>query len=288
MPQIWRLNKEQVKNPHWIYPGNLIVLDRSGGDPRLRLGKAVGNPTIKLSPRVRSGVELLGAIPSIPNGVIEPFLSQPLVVEPGGLDASARIVAAQEDRVYLGSGDRAYAIGLPANAQALWQIYRPGRPLVDPDSKEVLGLEAIYVGTGKVLRDGRPATVEIVTSAMEVGIGDRMLPAEPLAMINYAPHAPEKDIKGRVIGVYGGVGEAGRNSIVSISRGLRDGVERGHVLALYRRGETVKLERGQPAVKMPDERYGLAFVFRAFSRVSYALVLDVSRPVTLGDSAQTP
>ena len=97
-----------------------------------------------------------------------------------------------------------------------------------------------------------------------------------------------------MIAIYGGlgkVGEAGPQSIISINRGARDGLEVGHVLALYTLGGTVRdvqARKARCAIKLPDERAGLAFVFRVFNRVSYALVMNISKPVSPLDVVQTP
>jgi hypothetical protein len=282
-PEIWRLNKEQIRNPHWIYPGQVIILDRSGGEPQLRLGSQG-----KLDPKVVV-TDNDQAIPAIPQQVIEPFLSEPLVVEAGALDAAPRIIATQEDRVYVGANDRVYATGVKSAANA-WQIYRPGKALVDPDSKETLGYEAFYLGTARLAREGEPATFSVSKARQEIGRGDRLIPASHPDIINYVPHAPEAGLRGRIISVYGGLGEGGRYSIVTLSRGARDKVEIGHVLAIYRAGAEVsdRSEGRKENFKLPDERYGLVFVFRVFDRVCYALVMSADRPVVTGDVVRTP
>jgi hypothetical protein len=284
-PEIWRMNAEQVKNPHRIYPGQVVILDKSGAEPQLRLGEMV-----KLSPEVR--VEMLSAeIPAIPAQAIEPFLSQPLVIDLDQFADAPRIVATQEARVFTGTGDTLYATGVDPRTR-LWQVYRPGKPLVDPDSKETLGIEAIYLGGVRATSaaGAEPATLEVVNVKEEIGRGDRLVPASRPEVMSYMPHVPKQAVEGRVINLYGGVGEGGRHSIVSISRGQRDGVERGHVLALYRAGVTVTNRfEGQPETHvLPDERYGLMFVFRVFDRVSYAFVLDAARPVVPGDRVRQP
>lgn len=297
-PEVWKLNQDAVKNPHWIYPGDVIVLDRSGLQPELRLGDAAGGETIRLSPRVRAEDTSKEAVPSIPPRVIEPFLSRPLVIEPDGLDNAPRIIAAQADRVYLGSGDVAYVSGIKdAKLDSLWQIYRPGRALVDPDSQKTLGYEAVFLGDSRVTRTGDPATIEIFGAPQEIGKGDRLVAAPPLTLINYAPHAPAASIKGRIIATRGGLRETGPQNVVVLNKGRSDGLEPGHVLALLRLGRT-NVERtpsrkwfGADKVvetKLPDERYGLVFVFRAFDRVSYALVMSASRPVLIDDVVSTP
>lgn len=290
-PEIWHMNQEQIKDPHWIYPGNLIVLDRSGASPQLKLGDAV-----KLSPTVRSEPLAAQAIPTIPARAIEPFLSQPLIIEEGGLDKAPRIVATEEDRVNLGAGGVAYASGIGSSTHPAWQVYRPGRPLVDPDTNKTLGFEAIYLGTARVTRAGDPATVQIVTSKQEISAGDRLIPASAPAPVQYVPHAPTRPIKGRIIAFYNGLAtsEGGRDSIIAINRGKRDGLELGHVLAIYRNVVAVDQQNylvsrdSAPTIKLPDERYGLVFIFRTFDSVSYALVMDSSRPVQQGDVVQTP
>ena len=282
-PEIWRLNKDQIKNPHRIYPGQVVILDRSGAEPQLKLGNL-----IKLDPSITSS-DNRKEISAIPQQVIEPFLSEPLVVEAKGLDSAPRIVATQEDRVYVGANDIVYATGVKSAGKG-WQIYRPGKALVDPDSNETLGYEAFYLGSARLTREGEPATLDIVAARQEIGRGDRLVPAVHADIINYVPHAPEAGMRGRIISVYGGLGEGGRYSIVALSRGSKDTVEIGHVLAIYRAGAemTDRFEDKKETFKLPDERYGLVFVFRVFDRVSYALVMNADRPVATGDIVRTP
>ena len=295
-PEMWKLNQEQIKNPHLIYPGDVIVLDRSG---RSRNSEIEMGDTVKLSPRIRAEDTSRQAIPSIPPRVIEPFLSRPLVIEPDGLDNAPRIIAAQADRVYLGSGDVAYVSGIKdAKVDSLWQIYRPGKPLVDPESQKTLGYEAVFLGDGKVTKTGDPATIRIFGAQQEIGKGDRLVAAGPLTLNSYAPHAPTAPIQGRIIATRGGLRETGPQNVVTLNKGSSDGLEPGHVLALLRLGRTVEDRTPQPAngsaptrsrtTKLPDERYGLVFVFRTFDRVSYALVMSASRPVLLDDVVTTP
>ncbi|MGH8751137.1 MAG: LysM peptidoglycan-binding domain-containing protein [Burkholderiales bacterium] len=302
-PQIWGMNREQIKNPHLIYPGDVVVLDRSGASPALRLVRggdrggdragdrggstAGGRETVKLGPRVRAEDLARAAIPTIPYSAIEPFLSQPLVIEAGGLDNAPRIIATQDQRVVLGAGDFAYVQDMPKDKGLDWQIYRLGKTFFDPESQEVLGYEAIYLGQAKVAKFAEASPIEIITSKQEINSGDRLAAAVPGALVNYVPRAPNKGVKARIISIYGGLNEGGPNNIVAISKGTREGLEKGHVLALYHYSGIIKNTRGEP-LKLPDERYGLLLVFRTFEKVSYALVMQASRPVQVFDVAQTP
>jgi hypothetical protein len=319
-PEVWKMNKSEIRDPHWIYPGNVVVLDRNG--PRLALeGKGTG----RLSPQVRKE-KTAQAISSIPQSAIEPWLDRPLVIEQGGLENAPSIVATQEGRYNLGSGARAYVSGLQnATHEETHYIYRQGAPLLDPDTRQVLGYEAIYLGTARVVKAGDPTTVVITSAVQEVSPGDRLLPAGKSEILNFVPRAPAQDVRARVIAVYGDRAsegllkayspalalerraddlygydtrrEAGPMQVVSLNRGTRDGVEVGHVLALQR-DATVKFDRsvgpwflGTPApesVHLPEERYGLVFVFRVFDQVAYGLVMRAERPLVPGDLATKP
>jgi hypothetical protein len=305
-PEVWGMNREQINNPHWIYPGQIVYLDRAAG--RLRLGSPIagaagtgqgGVPTVRLSAQLRT--EGLGqeAVASIPSQVIEPFLSQPLIVEEDELKDRPRIVATEEGRVNMGKDDLAFVRG-DLKAGTSFQVFRPGIPLKDPATQEVIGYESTYLGTAKLERAARTPeeahVFRIVSVKQEMGIGDRLLPVPPTPIINYVPHPPEKQVDARVVSIYGGVANAGQNQIVAINRGKNHGVDVGTVLELYRFGQTVVdktddsgfLFFGKKQVKLPDQQYGTLFVFRVFNNISYGLIMQVTDAVKVGDVAKSP
>jgi LysM domain len=324
-PELWKMNQEQLKNPHLIYPGDIIVLDRSSGEAQLSL---VPLNTTKLEPKVRSEPSTLSAVPSILPSVIEPFLSKPLVVGENELENTPRIVATADGRVTMGPGDRAFVHGLSKDQGDQWQIFRRGDPLIDPDNNQILGYEAIYLGEARVIQHGNVATVEIVRSVMEIHRDDRLLPLGKQAPVfAYVPQPPKSAVKGRIISAYGGLQETGPLSIVTLSRGSKDGLQVGTVLAIERSQTTARysqrtaplfgrsgisgsdsprtyysesippretlLDRGeaitnQDIAQLPDQRYGLAMVFRTFDHTSYALVMEASRPVAVSDYVTNP
>ncbi len=292
-PEVWRMNKDQIKNPHRIYPGDVIVLETGpDGQPLLRVaGKSVSSGTTKLSPKIYTE-SIEQTIPSIPPNVIEPFIAEPLVIDQQMHDDSARIVAMQVDRFYLGKGDYAFVSGASKHPeQVLWQVYRPGKPIPDPETRKVLGFEAFHLGTAKQLQAGEPASFEIVTAKQEMTRGDWMIPAVRPQLISYAPHKVDQTIEGRVASIYGSVEVGGRNSVVTINRGAADGLEVGHVLALYRnRTESFRDfdKDKREEVVLPNIRYGLLFVFRTFDRLSYALVVDANGTVNVNDFVKNP
>lgn len=235
-PKVWRMNRDQIKNPHLIYPGDVVVLDTSSGSPQLRLL----NETVTLEPGVRIEPLEKQAIFTIAPNIIGPFLSQPLLIENGKLDVSPRIIAGQENRVVLSPGTRIYINNIQEGEGTHWNIYRPGELLRDPDTAEVLGTEAIYLGDVDIARYGEPATGDIVRAKEEIFTKDRLVVSPDEFKSSFVPHAPESQISGRIIRIYGGVAEGGPNTVVSINRGKSDGLEEGHVLAISRYGRVIR------------------------------------------------
>lgn len=326
-PELWKMNQDQIKNPHRIYPGDVLVLDRTAQQAALQILKL---DTVKLTPRVRIEPLASGAVPSISPSEIAPFLSQPLVVGQTELDSAARIVATEENRVALGAGNIAYVQGITKDKGEIWQIFRRGDALIDPETSAILGYETFYLGEARVRDFGKDvATVEIIKSTQEIYQDDRLLPASKAQpTFAYVPRAPQKTIKARIVSAYGSLRETGPSSIVALSKGSADGLEVGHVLAIYRSqrsghythrtqpiygrsgptgSDDTRVYYGQrlpprdapvyPAsgaaqdieiTQLPDERYGLVMVFRTFDRAAFGLVMQASRPVSVLDVVTNP
>jgi hypothetical protein len=314
-PELWGMNMADIKNPHLIYPGQTLYLDKSNGRARLtsQRGGANNLETVKLSPRIRSSNLPDASIPTLQNSLIEPFLTEPIIVEEATLQAAPRFVATQQGRVLLSEGDRAYARSADGSALSIaagqprdFRVFRNATALKDPGTGEILGYEAQFVGRAKLIRGESvsavrgaeikagetvateivPATLDIVRSKEEIRTGDRLLPEPPLEMLTYTPRAPANAVEARIVSVYGSaVANVAQNQVVVINRGTKDGMERGHVLAIQTNGERLVDKTGTSFqdIKLPDERNGLLMVFRPFERVSYALVLNATQAVRVGD-----
>lgn len=302
-PELWGMNLQEIRNPHLIYPGQVLVLDKSNGRATLRLaGSGDGAPTntVKLSPRVRSEVLDNGAIAAIPLNLIGPFLNEAVVFNGNELDKAPRIVATQEGRVMVSRGETAYVRGDLGGARD-FRLFRELVPLRDPLTSEVLGFEGRYVGTAEVTRAAEtppavgkslivPATFRVTSTRLEAGVGDRLSPVPQQELVAYVPRAPANPVEGRIVSIYGDGLRGGQNQVVALNRGQREGMERGHVLALWRSGTLAvdSTSGDKAAMRLPDERHGLLFVFRVFERVSYALILNVQAPVRAGDRFTQP
>ena len=285
-PEIWNVNP-QIANPHLIFPGDRLELVYVDGQPRLQL---TSRGVLKLSPQARSE-PWDGAIPTIPIGDISPFLSRPYVLDPAQADAAPYIVSFGADHIIGGTGVRAYVRALEESG-GKYHVVRPGAPYRDADSDEILGYEAVYIGTVEAMSSGDPATVYFNSSEREAILGDRLIPSSgDVSWTNFTPRQPADDLSGSIIGVKEGVAQIGQFNIVVLDRGAADGLEPGHVLRVDQRGETIRdvvTPDSRDTVKLPDEEAGLLMVFRTFERISFGLVLNAVRPIHVLDRVRTP
>jgi hypothetical protein len=294
-PEIWQLNREQIANPHLIYPGDIVYLDRTGAEPRLRLGRSVdamasagGESTQRAEPMVRSAPLDRDAIPTMNLAAIQVFLNRPMIVEEQGLKSHPRVIATQDGRLYLSRGDIAYARGVTDETVKDWHVYRPAKPLIDPRTRLPLGWETLYVGAAEMVRPGDPATFRIQSTSEEIGEGDRLMPATRTQIPTAAPRPPSVPVDGRIVSVYRGVDQVGKFSVVGLSLGQQQGLEVGHVLQVQSTGRMVLDRDTKEQVRLPNESIGQVLVFRVFDRVAYGLIVAASMPISVGATVTNP
>ena len=291
-PQVWGMNRDEIRNPHWIFPGQIVYFDRATG--RLRLGTpAAQGPdgTVRLSPQIRSQ-PADQAITSVRFDKLDAFLVQPLIVTENQLQNAPVIMATPEGRVYLSRDDQAYVRG-DLQGATVFQVFRPGQALRDPVTKAILGYEAAYLGIVKLQREARAEDEAhrfvVLESREEMGLRDRLLPMPPASIMNYVPHPPLQTVDARIMSIYGGATMAGQNQVVSVNRGRDDGLDVGAVLELQHLGPEVRdVTDKNKLVKLPNREYGALFVFRVFDKVSYGLIMQVTDVVSVGDIAKSP
>ena len=295
-PEIWRVNPE-IEDPHLIYPGDTIRLRWVDGQPTLQLARGPGGRSLRLTPNEQVRVEpriratpLLSNIPTIGLDAIGPFLSANRVVDLGVLEQAPYVVQGEAGRILVGANDQFYARGLRASVGDSFSVLRAAGNFIDPDTGEVLGLEAEELGTAQVLAtDGDLATMQVTTSRADIRIGDRVLPAEERAVSStFFPSAPDGDVNGRMLAVLDGVSQVGQYSIVAIDVGERDGIVVGNVLSVLKAGPLVRDRIARDIVQMPSTPAGLLMVFRVFEKVSYGIVLQSSQPLAVLDEVVDP
>lgn len=283
-PEIWHVNP-QVANPHLIYPGDRLALVYIDGKPRIT--KVASNGVVKLSPQVRSE-PIDTPIPAIPLDAISSFLTDTRIVSPEELEGAPYVLEGEDGRIITGAGDRVYARGdKPADKVG---IFRRTKEFRDPDTGEFLGLEARSIGAGNITAEnGDVLTLRLTKSNQEIRIGDRLLTSvdRPIAT-SFVPSSPDETVEGEMIAVDGGVNQIGQYDVVAINRGERDGLEAGNVMAVLKSGNLVRDPVTGETIELPSERAGLLMVFQAYEKMSYGLVLQATRPLSVGDKVTNP
>jgi Uncharacterized protein containing LysM domain len=322
-PEVWRLNREQIRNPHLIYPGQVVILDRNApGGPRLILGEAMAErPVVRLSPTIRAEAKEAQPIPSIPPADIDPYILKDIVIGAESFADAPQIVRPVGQRVAMSTADSFYAIGVKAPVGTVFHVYRRGKELRDPDipprpwwrwhhnepDPQIIGYEATYLGDAKLVSTGEVARLEVQRSRQEILVGDYLLPAPPEEPVRYVPRAPEAQVNARIMTLPRGVQEAGKTSVVTLNRGRKAGLEVGHVLAVLKPAEAFPNPRFQESplnwipgwpkqpdteprsLTVPEERVGLVFIYKTFDHISYGLLMNVgTAPVVTGYLVRNP
>lgn len=289
-PELWQVNP-QIENPHLIYPGDIIHLVYVDGQPRLQLergGAGLAGDNNRLDPSIRS-TPLDSAIPTIRLDAVQSWLVQNRVVTEEELAAAPYVLQGASERLVLGAGDRLYVRGhLPPSES--FNFVRRGPVYMDPVTGEFLGREATYIGLGQTLdQHDDIATMFVQSSREEVQIGDRILPTEEGRLAsNFFPSAPATEVDGQIISVFSGVTQVGQFDVVVLNAGAREGVDVGNVLAIYKRGALAKDRIARETVRLPSERAGLLMVYRVFEKLSYGIVLETERPLSVNDEVRNP
>jgi hypothetical protein len=284
-PEIWYANP-QVRNPHLIFPGDILTLVYMDGRPMIMLERGVGDRE-RLEPQVRVE-QLEDAIFTIPYDRISAFLSRPAVIDRQTADRAPYILTSRRGHLVHGAHTQVYVRGGKFSAADEFTVMNIGAELRDPDNGRVLGYRALYVGEGQIVRTGDPATLHLTATAREALNGDRLFPIEKDFPLRFIPRAPDREIEGRIIDIQDGVARAGAFQIVTLNRGASHGLEPGHVLSVWQAGERVSDRFGGGRVDLPDEYAGYLMIFRVFNDISFGLIMQTTNEVSVLDRVRKP
>ncbi|MEA5446195.1 LysM peptidoglycan-binding domain-containing protein [Gammaproteobacteria bacterium AB-CW1] len=294
-PEIWHINP-QIHNPHLIYPGDVITLFYVDDRPHIEVRRddEIYLTTLdieRLSPRIRYE-DLPRAVPYVPADAIRPLLRRPQVLTDDMMDNAPYLLRSADGRLMTSAGDNIYVRNFNDSDATRYTILRPGQTYRDPDSGRALGQEAIFVGEAEFVRGGDPATLFVTRAVREALEGDRLFPIEDRVLHrDFYPRAPEAEIEGVIISGLEEGDMISQHDTVVLNRGTNHGLEPGHVLDVFQRGETVRdREQGLfgERVRLPDERIGLVMIYRVHDEVSYALVMQAQREISEGDRILNP
>ncbi|ELA09155.1 peptidoglycan-binding LysM [Moraxella macacae 0408225] len=308
--EIWATNK-QIKNPHLIYPNDVIILCVIQGQQLIGIDTGEGcaglektevAPEATLSPTEpqknseNNVVEnVAGSIPAISLTAIEAWLDRTVIVNPEDFNDTPYVFASKNKNIITGAGNIVYTNGRPLIVNKRYGVYRKGKPYIDPMSKKVIGLEVTQVASGDAINvaSNGVSSIELKKSfGQEVREGDRVF----LEVGNHLPPVfypkPAKANRGgRVIRVLNSISSAGRDGVVAINLGSRQNVSAGDVLTVFKKGALVQDNFAQVkggGVRLPSEEIGHVMVFKTFDDISYAYVLDAELPISEADYLTNP
>ncbi|PJI31653.1 LysM peptidoglycan-binding domain-containing protein [Acinetobacter pseudolwoffii] len=300
-PEIWASNKH-VKNPHWIFPDDRLLMCDYQGRPIIGKDEGDGCDGIisrylgstSLQPQIR--VESLNnTIPVIPLEHIKQWLERYTLMAPDSVQGTPYILGTADQRVLAGKGQKVYVRGNGLVVGQRYAVYREAEPYVFTDAngkKYTAALELQQVASGIAVRsEGEVTTLELTDSYnAEVRRGDRVLAEyDPMLPTLFYPTNAESIVPGgQIVRVLGSIGTAARHSVVTLDRGTAHGVQTGHVFSVNQKGEVVTDPKTKERVQLPGERIGEVMVFKAFDQLSYAYVLDSELPIKVGAGIQPP
>ncbi|QQS54053.1 MAG: LysM peptidoglycan-binding domain-containing protein [Candidatus Competibacteraceae bacterium] len=286
--EIWRQNP-QLRNPNRIYPGDVLQFSHDAdGQPQLAVAERDEVPLIKLSPEVRIE-ELSQPIPPVPRDAVESFLIRAVILSDAQWKGTPYIVADDDDQVVYTDRDRVYARGSLFD-QPRYQVFRPGEALREPGSDRYLGTAGVYLGEAILEQDADPATFTLANTIAPIRAGDRLLPIEAeRELYSFEPHPVPPDTEGSIIAELDtDVTQITQYSSVIVNLGAQEGIEPGHVLAIYGKGREVEDPVSGGSVKLPGERAGLLMIYKVHDLLSYGLVMQAERAIHLQDRVTTP
>ncbi|MBP8876212.1 MAG: LysM peptidoglycan-binding domain-containing protein, partial [Neisseria sp.] len=275
--RLWGANRSEIRNPHLIYPGQVLALSYVNGQPRLGFEGAAayqdGIPVVKLTPRVREMSAGYG-IQTVNVNFYRMFMQHPQVIPQLQTQDAPKLIEGPDSRMLYSRGDRVYAYGIKEPGRYL--VYRANKDIVDPDTHKFLGQEVVFSGIVSTLpytnsaldarsekdaaylpegeyytrehpllkvptQTAQPMVVEEAVS--EIRKGDFLLKmTDEGDSFRMMPHAPNRHIDAKVVSIFDGIGEAGQFQTITLNRGEAAGLEKGTVLSLYKRSRQVQVD----------------------------------------------
>jgi hypothetical protein len=241
-----------------------------------------------MSPQARI-TPLTEAIDTIPYEAVSAFLNSGTVLQADQADRLPYMISTRGEHLMAAAGNEIYVRGVDdVAAGTRYSVVHVGDELIDPDDGKVVGYHGLMIGDGTLRRAGDPGTVWLTDSTQEIKVGDRLLPEAVDVPLNFIPSEPTSQIEGRIMAVVGGVTQIGQYMVVVLNRGTNNGLGVGDVLTVFQAGDTIDDRVGGGEITLPDEAAGTIMVFKAYDRISYALVMEATQAIHVLDAVRNP
>lgn len=275
-PKVWSYNPS-VTNPHWIYPGDLIRLYAKGEEPVII--EDVDNPVDVTQP------------PAISYDVSLRHLAY---VDREELEFAGKIDGAVEEKVMLSTGDHVYLSyeGKPPTVGRRYAIYTEQQPVKHPKTKKQIGsyvrilgeLTVVSVKQGKRARAVIEDAVDVIERGHLVGPLQRTYRGDDVQL---TPN--ERDLQGQIVAMLRSDQLIGDGQIVFLDLGEEDGLKKGNLLHVVRRGDAytktldAKYNVGLDNPDYPSRSVGRIVVVQVGKHTAVGLVLSTELELGIGD-----
>lgn len=285
-PEIWDKN-QRIKNPHQIYPGDILYFDYSK--------EVAGDGSNKLVPRIR--VEPKGLLgESVVT--LGPFLEWPRIMSDEAIKSAPYLLASKDNDMLIPPGATVYLKNMKQpRVGSRYAVYHPDKPIHDPQTNALLGHQVIYAGYARVDRVDTISTATILDMTKPIHVGDRVLPVDGRHSELRAPiQLPNVKIRGQIAALYDSEYMGAACNIIAINRGKSQGMKPGYVVGVYADGHTVEDKyqpyrgnaRNTPKATLPPSKVGEAIIYSVHDNLSYALITDSAREIKNGDKIGNP
>lgn|GEM_PF-1490151 len=233
-PQLWSLNP-LVTNPHWIFPGDVLRLKSTDGDPNAALARGDDGPS--------GGSGLLASSSNTASSESSILVREIGFLDTGDLKAAGRLSGSREEKIMLSTGDQAYVVfpkDKPLVAGERYSVFQveTDRPILDPKTQKPAGyIVRVY---GEILveqiaddKTGRGVLGQM-TDPVERGffVSNRV---KPFKRVDVRPS--NVNLQANVIASFMPTNLLSAANFVVLSRGANDGIEVGNRTYVIRRGD---------------------------------------------------
>lgn len=274
-PDIWHKNP-QIENPDLIYPGDLIGLIKDGNKTKLSIISRADKKQKSNAP-----------VQAIPDAALSRDASNYHFFTKKQIKSAAYVLAAADERLLISTGDTIYAKGEFEQGQPIYYIYRIGGEYKDNDKNEILGIEALNIGSARfVKKDDDLISLQVVSANHEIHKGDLVLSISSEVNRSVSPKNAPDNLKGMIIGSPKKVGYIGRYDLVAINVGTDDDVEVGTLFKIEKTGRVVR-DAESNEIQLPSKEAGLLMVYKTSEKMSYALILESNLNISVGDKIRS-
>ncbi len=282
-PKVWKPNQSVIPNPHWIYPGQVIVMNRLSDSLSLEADSSAS--LLRIAPTIRSTQIAQAPLPLLPENLQNLFARTPLISS-DTLPNAPTVRAIDSGRVMAGKGDRIFVVGdVGSNKQ--FDVVRVKHSIFDPDTQQALGMAGLYIGRVRLSqRSEAMHQFDVMRSEKEINTGDKLVPVSDSHLVPLFPH-PGKVVDGKLAAILHDGRWARMHDIVVLNRGSVHGLDPGSVVKVVRH---VRIRTNENPLSNPlnNKAIGTLLVFKVQERISLAMIMQARDAITIGDSIISP